>query len=58
MVKSVGVGGVFLRSRDPKALSAWYATHLGIESQGGGSLVFEGPESAGMTVFAHFPQDT
>ena|SRR6478735_4750214 len=58
MAKAVGVGGVFLKSRDPKALSAWYATHLGIQSQGGGSLVFEGPESAGMTVFAHFPQDT
>jgi predicted enzyme related to lactoylglutathione lyase len=30
---------------------------LGIESQGGGTLAFDGPESAGMTVFAHFPLD-
>ena len=58
MAKAVGVGGIFLKARDPKALSAWYATHLGIPAQGGGSLAFEGPESAGMTVFAHFPQDT
>ncbi|HZB87419.1 MAG TPA: VOC family protein [Terracidiphilus sp.] len=58
MAKAVGVGGVFLKARDPKALSAWYALHLGIAEQGGGSLVFEGPESAGMTVFAHFAADT
>lgn len=58
MAKAVGVGGVFLKARDPQALSAWYAAHLGIKPQEGGSLVFEGPESAGMTVFAHFPHDT
>ena len=58
MAKAVGVGGVFLKARDPQALSAWYATHLGIPAQDGGSLAFDGPESTGMTVFAHFPQDT
>ncbi len=58
MARAVGVGGVFLIARDPKALSAWYAAHFGIASEGGGSLFFDGPESAGMTVFAHFPQDT
>lgn len=58
MAKAVGVGGVFLKARDPQALSAWYAAHLGIPAQDGGSLAFDGPESTGMTVFAHFPQDT
>jgi predicted enzyme related to lactoylglutathione lyase len=58
VAKAVGVGGVFLRARDPEKLSAWYAQHLGIPSQDGGSLAFDGPESAGMTVFAHFPADT
>ncbi|MGO9326458.1 MAG: VOC family protein [Terracidiphilus sp.] len=58
MAKAVGVGGVFLKARDPKALGRWYAEHLGIADQGGGSLGFDGPESAGMTVFAHFPVDT
>jgi len=58
MAKAVGIGGVFLRARDPQALAAWYAKHLGIPSQDGGSLAFSGPESAGMTVFAHFPLDT
>jgi predicted enzyme related to lactoylglutathione lyase len=58
MGKAIGVGGVFLKARDPKALSAWYAEHLGIPDQGGGTLAFDGPESAGMTVFAHFPLDS
>jgi predicted enzyme related to lactoylglutathione lyase len=58
MAKAVGVGGVFLKARDPKALSAWYATHLGIQTGEGGSLAFDGPESVGMTVFAHFPLET
>ena len=58
MAKAVGIGGIFLKARDPKALSQWYATHFGIPDQGGGSLGFDGPESAGMTVFAHFPLDT
>jgi predicted enzyme related to lactoylglutathione lyase len=26
-----GIGGVFLRSRDPAALAAWYAEHLGLD---------------------------
>ena len=58
MAKAVGVGGVFLKASDPEKLSAWYAEHLGIPSQNGGSLAFDGPESTGMTVFAHFPETT
>ncbi len=58
MAKAVGFGGVFLKARDPQALALWYAQHLGIPSQDGGSLAFDGPESVGMTVFAHFPVDT
>ena len=26
-----GIGGVFFRAKDPKALLDWYRTHLGIE---------------------------
>lgn len=58
MAKAVGVGGVFLKASDPKKLSAWYAEHLGIGAQDGGTLAFDGPESTGMTVFAHFPEST
>jgi hypothetical protein len=59
MAKAVGFGGVFLKWHDPKALSAWEAAHLGVEAQDGGSLVFQGPESAGLAVLcpfsAHYP---
>lgn len=58
MAKAVGIGGIFLKARDPKALAHWYQTQFGIPDQGGGSLGFDGPESTGMTVFAHFPMDT
>jgi predicted enzyme related to lactoylglutathione lyase len=58
MAKAIGVGGIFLKAQDPAALSAWYAAHLGIPKQDGGTIGFDGPESAGMTVFAHFPKDS
>ena len=58
VAKAVGVGGVFLKASDPKALSAWYETHLGIGRVHDTALTFDGPESTGMTVFAHFPGDT
>ncbi len=58
MAKAVGIGGIFLKARDPKALAQWYQTHLCIPDQGGGTLAFDGPESTGMTVFSHFPLDT
>jgi predicted enzyme related to lactoylglutathione lyase len=59
MAKAMCVGGVFLRARDPKALSKWYETNLGIDRRvSDEALTFDGPESAGMTVFAHFPADT
>ena len=58
MAKVIGFGGVFLKARDPKSLAAWYVTHLGVPVVDGGSLAFDGPQSTGMTVFCHFPQDT
>jgi predicted enzyme related to lactoylglutathione lyase len=50
MAKAVGIGGVFFRSRDTKALGEWYETHLGVTG-------FWNQE-AGMTVFAPFQHDT
>jgi hypothetical protein len=57
MAKGVGVGGVFWKAEGPLELAAWYAGNLGIPTQDGGSLAFDGSESVGMTVFAHFPRD-
>lgn len=30
MEKVLGIGGVFFKARDPKALAAWYSEHLGV----------------------------
>jgi catechol 2,3-dioxygenase-like lactoylglutathione lyase family enzyme len=40
-----GVGGIFFRSKDPKALMAWYRDVLGIglESWGGAALRYDAP---------------
>jgi len=59
MAKAVGVGGVFFKARDPKALSQWYETHLGLGGRvSDDALVFDGPDAAGMTVFGLFKADT
>jgi catechol 2,3-dioxygenase-like lactoylglutathione lyase family enzyme len=52
-----GIGGVFLRSRDPAALAAWYAEHLGldVEDWHGAVLRASGGETL---VWAAFPSDT
>ena len=50
MGKITGIGGLFFRSKDNKALSQWYEKHLGL-SQGW-------QQEAGPTVFAPFKEDT
>ena len=49
-----GIGGLFFRSRDPDARTAWYREHLGIEA--GQDGIWQ--QQAGMTVFAPFASDT
>lgn len=51
MARVSGIGGVFFRAREPEALAAWYATHLGI-TEG----VWQ--QDAGQTVFAPFKAAT
>jgi predicted enzyme related to lactoylglutathione lyase len=62
MARVTGIGGVFLRARDPKALTAWYAQHLGIElaSYGGATFLWadEIPAQTGMTTWSLFPEDS
>jgi catechol 2,3-dioxygenase-like lactoylglutathione lyase family enzyme len=54
----VGIGGLFFRAHDPKALAEWYRVHLGVvpvpTSYGQASWHTE----AGTTVFAPFPETT
>lgn len=40
MAKVTGIGGVFFKARDPAALAEWYATHLGMERESWGGVVF------------------
>jgi predicted enzyme related to lactoylglutathione lyase len=62
MARVTGIGGIFLRARDPKALSAWYARNLGIALSDYGGATFlwsdEVPATTGMTTWSIFPADT
>jgi predicted enzyme related to lactoylglutathione lyase len=57
MERVTGIGGVFLRARDPAALAAWYAEHLGIELEDWGGAVLRSPGGETL-VWAAFPADT
>ena len=50
-----GIGGVFFRAKDPTALGAWYAKHLGVPVTEGGHAII--PESRN-TVWSPFTADT
>lgn len=54
MTKVTGIGGFFFRARDPRALAAWYETHLGVNDIA--AAVWR--QEAGTTVFAPFAYDT
>jgi glyoxylase I family protein len=58
MEKVTGIGGVFFRARNPKALAEWYRDNLGI------AVVpenYDDPgwrQQGGPTAWAPFPEDT
>ena len=54
MERVLGIGGYFLRARDPEALGAWYRDALGLDADEHGLWQ---PE-AGPTVFAAFEPGT
>ncbi|MGA6980076.1 MAG: VOC family protein, partial [Candidatus Sulfotelmatobacter sp.] len=60
MARVTGIGGIFLKARDPKTLAAWYAQHLGIKlaPYGGASLLWsdEVPAGTGQTTWMLFPE--
>ena len=62
MARVLGVGGVFFKSKDPDALTAWYREVLGLEVEDWGG-VFITPEAMAAhpgagTVFSPFKADT
>ena len=52
-----GLGGVFVKSKDPKALARWYRDVLGIalESWGGALLRYDAPGHPPVVVWNAFP---
>jgi catechol 2,3-dioxygenase-like lactoylglutathione lyase family enzyme len=60
MKRVIGLGGIFFKSRDPKALYEWYRTHLGIESSPEAGAMWQGVDNPEIpfNVFAIFPSDT
>lgn len=61
MKKVTGIGGIFLKCKDPKAVNEWYKTHLGFDTTLYGTS-FEWLEKdsgkEGITQWNPFPQDS
>ncbi|HEX6147548.1 MAG TPA: VOC family protein [Acidimicrobiia bacterium] len=59
MARVTGIGGVFFKAEDPKALQEWYVRHLGMAPDEDGYMVIRwGGDDRGSTVWAPFPADT
>lgn len=63
MERVTGLGGPFIKAKDPKALAAWYEQHLGILFNGSTYTVWpfenkEGSKKTGYNVFSFFKEDS
>jgi predicted enzyme related to lactoylglutathione lyase len=58
MEKVAGIGGLFFRAHDPKALGNWYQQHLGIALTPTSEGAHAWEQEAGPTVFSPFPETT
>ncbi|WP_255480434.1 VOC family protein [Mucilaginibacter sp. E4BP6] len=60
--KVTGIGGVFFKSDDPKAMREWYAKNLGVPATDYGAtfdwLEKDDPKKEGSTTWSPFKQDT
>ena len=60
--RATGIGGVFLKAKDPDATKKWYSDHLGIKSgQWGGTFEWrhaEAPSKKGFTAWSIFDEST
>ena len=55
-----GIGGIFFKAKDPKALAAWYRDVLGLplEAWGGAMLRYDAPKHPPLLVWNAFPAST
>ena len=62
MERVLGIGGIFMKARDPKALAAWYRDNLGVPIDGDQTYgMFTAGNAGGEpehTVWSTFPLDT
>lgn len=58
MEKVTGIGGIFFRAKDPKALSEWYEAHLGINVAPTDMEMEPWRTTEGVVVFAPFAAET
>jgi predicted enzyme related to lactoylglutathione lyase len=63
MKRVTGIGGIFFKSKDPKALAEWYRAHLGVNVEEWGGAAFrwvspDNPAGVGTTVWSPFKADT
>lgn len=62
MKRVTGIGGVFFKSKDPKATLAWYSKHLGLETNPYGATFewYQNPDSTSkaQTQWTPFPENT
>ena len=63
MARVTGIGGIFFKSKDPKALGEWYRIHLGVNVEEWGGAGFkwvspENPSGIGTTIWSPFKEDT
>lgn len=57
MAKAIGIGGIFFKSKDPKALMAWYQGALGLSPDYAAFMPGTMP-AGGCSVFSPFKDDT
>ncbi len=63
MYKITGIGGVFIKAKDPKALTVWYKENLGIDFGENLYVTFKwmnenNPSVPGNTVLSFFKEDS
>ncbi len=62
MRRVTGIGGIFFKAADPKALADWYKVHLGLKLEDWGGVAFRWAEDNGSgngtTVWSPFKADT
>jgi len=50
MSRVTGIGGIFLKAKDPAMLRAWYKKHLGIDVQAWGGTAFRWMDGSGHAI--------